>query len=154
MRNVPPVVGEVYSLYLRGSTRDDGTSSVWSGGGFLRAICVNLTTEDLKLNRKRTVHRGKRTGTTVREQIEATARALHAAFPAFGQRTEILAQTDASMLYETQHGTLREAIVAMVDSRPSLREAAAGIKRDALVQGLLINASAERDIDAPGSAAD
>jgi hypothetical protein len=57
--DVPPVVGEVYGMFLKGSTKDGSTyGGINVGGGLEQAICWNLTTFSHELPVVQTRHRG------------------------------------------------------------------------------------------------
>jgi hypothetical protein len=140
MRDVPPVVGEVWKMGLKGGTRDDGKGSAWTLGAFLRALCVNLTTEELVTDHSRQRHRGYSVGPNYRAQLLQAWRAMGPAFEAFSDRWTVLAQTDAT---EVLGGAdVREAIARLVDSDKGLMDAAA-VKRDSLVAMLLASLDAE-----------
>jgi len=144
MRDVPPVVGEVWKAGLKGGSRDDGKGSAWTLGALLRALCVNLTTEELETSRSRQRHRGHSVGLNHRIQLKRAWAAVQPAMEAFSSRWTILAQTDAT---EVLGGSdVREAIARLVDSDKSLRDAAA-VKRDALVQMLLAGLDADETAD-------
>ena len=56
---VPPVVGEVYGHFMKGSTSDGGTlAGINFNGGFEQAVCWNLTTYDHVLDLVKTRHSG------------------------------------------------------------------------------------------------
>lgn len=56
---VPPVVGEVYGHFMKGTTSDGGKlAGINPLTGFEQAICWNLTTYDHVLNLKQVRHRG------------------------------------------------------------------------------------------------
>ena len=144
MRDVPPVVGEVWKAGLKGGSRDDGKGSAWTLGALLRALCVNLTTEELETSRSRQRHRGHSVGLNHRIQLRRAWDAVQPAMEAFSSRWTILAQTDAT---EVLGGSdVREAIIRLVDSDKGLRDAAA-VKRDALVQMLLTGLDADETAD-------
>ena len=134
MRDVPPVVGEVWKAGLKGGSRDDGKGSAWTLGALLRALCVNLTTEELETSRSRQRHRGHSVGLNHRIQLRRAWDAVQPAMEAFSSRWTILAQPAAT---EVLGGVnVVEAIERLVASDKELRDAA-GVKRDALVQLLL-----------------
>lgn len=59
---VPPVVGEVYGHFMKGSTSDGGKlAGINFNGGFEQAVCWNLTTYDHVLDLVKTRHRGSHT---------------------------------------------------------------------------------------------
>ena len=149
MRDVPPVVGEVWKAGLKGGTRDDGKGSAWVLGALLRALCVNLTTEELETSRSQQRHRGHSVGLSHRSQLAQAWRAVQPAMEAFSSRWTTLAQTDAT---EVLGGAdIREAIARLVDSDKTLRDAA-GVKRDALVQMLLAGLDADETADESAAA--
>jgi hypothetical protein len=56
---VPPVVGEVYGHFMKGSTSDGGKlAGINFNGGFEQAVCWNLTTYDHVLDLVKTRHSG------------------------------------------------------------------------------------------------
>jgi len=134
MRDVPPVVGEVWKAGLKGGSRDDGKGSAWVLGALLRALCCNLTTEELETSRSRQRHRGHSVGINHRAQLRRAWQAVEPAMDAFASRWTTLAQTDATDVLGGD--TVVEAIERLVASDKELRDAA-GVKRDALVQMLL-----------------
>jgi len=134
MRDVPPVVGEVWKAGLKGGSRDDGKGSAWVLGALLRALCCNLTTEELETSRSRQRHRGHSVGINHRTQLRRAWQAVEPAMDAFASRWTTLAQTDATEVLGGD--TVVEAIERLVASDKELRDAA-GVKRDALVQMLL-----------------
>lgn len=141
MRDLPPVVGEVYQARVTGGTSDDGSSSVYWGGGFDRALCSNLTTQILAIGDSYKQHRGAVTAVSyeVRSGLQANAIAILEAFPGFAREVTACAQTRVTVLGVA---TLSDAIEKIVDGRASLREAS-GVKRDALVESLLRNVKAD-----------
>ena len=140
MREGPPVVGEVWKMGLKGGTRDDGRGSLWNAAGFWRAICCNLTTEELETARSRQRHRGANIGVAVREQLADAWRALRGSFDGFGQRWDVLNSTAA---VDVLGGVdVAAAIERLCDADKGLRDAA-GVKRDTLVQLLLNSHSME-----------
>jgi hypothetical protein len=134
MRDVPPVVGEVWKAGLRGGSKDDGTGSAWNSGAFWRAICCNLTTEVLETSRSRQRHRGQHVSERFRVQLLEAWKAMGPAFDTFRNRWTVLADTAATDILGGDSVT--DAIANLVDQDKGLRDAV-GIKRDALVAMLL-----------------
>ena len=135
VRPQTPVVGEVWKVGFTGSTADDGTGAFNLGGSFWRAVCRNLTSAQLDTAKLRRIHRGN--VTTLDAQISAVIQLSQEAFAPFRDKWELLSETPATTVLGG--ASLREAIANLVDGDAALRIAAAGIKRDALVEGLLAN---------------
>lgn len=146
MRDLPPVVGEVYRIVQQGRTSDTGNGSVQSWSSFWRALCANLTTELLKTKRNRTIHTGdvRMLNRRVRQGMHAERARAFEAFPEFAQRREVLASTSMSELFEGQ--SLSERVEAMCLAHPGVVDAAS-MARDALVQIVLDGMAAEGVID-------
>ena len=140
MRDVPPVVGEVWKAGLRGGSKDDGTGSAWNSGAFWRAICCNLTTEVLETSRSRQRHRGEHVAERFRVQLFSAWKAMGPAFDTFRNRWTVLAETMATDVLGGD--SVADAIANLVDQDKGLQRAA-GIKRDALVAMLLQSHSNE-----------
>ena len=146
MRDVPPTVGEVWKVGLKGGTGDNGgTGSRYRGfGGFWRTVCRNLTTEELAaVDRLHQRHRGEGVADKIREQIRTGWDALRPAFEQFSNRWEVLNQTAAVDLFGGSD--VAEAIAEMVakTKQGNALVKASEIERDALVQMLLHTHSAE-----------
>ena len=146
MRDVPPTVGEVWKVGLKGGTGDNGgTGSRYRGfGGFWRTVCRNLTTEELAaVDRLHQRHRGEGVADKIREQIRVGWDALRPAFEQFSNRWEVLNQTAAVDLFGG--ADVAEAIAEMVakTTHGKALVKASEIERDALVQMLLHTHSAE-----------
>ena len=146
MRDVPPTVGEVWKVGLKGGTGDNGgTGGSYRGfGGFWRVICRNLTTEELDaVERLRQRHRGDGVADKIREQIREGWAALRPAFEQFSGRWEVLNRTAAVDLFGG--ADMAEAIAAMVakTTHGKALVKASEVERDALVQMLLHTHSAE-----------
>lgn len=140
MRDVPPVVGEVWKAGLRGGSKDDGTGSAWNSGAFWRAICCNLTTEVLETSRSRQRHRGQHVAEAFRVQLLEAWKAMGPAFDTFRNRWTVLADTAATDILGGD--SVADAIANLVDQDKGLRDAV-GIKRDALVAMLLQSHSSD-----------
>jgi len=146
MRDLPPVVGEVFKIVQQGRTSDTGNGSVQSWTSFWRALCYNLTTETLDTNKNRTIHRGdvRRIVAKARQEMRAERARAFEAFPEFAQRREVLASTSMGELFEGK--TLSERVESMCLAHPGVVDAAS-MARDALVQIVLDGMAAEGVID-------
>ena len=136
MGDVPPVVGEVWKVGLKGSTRDDASGSVKGGGMFWRALCCNLTTEELAAELMSQRHRGDDAAMVEKSRTRLAAQwaAVGPAVERFSDRWGRLKSTKATDVIGGED--VRDAIALLVKGDTDLVKAA-GVERDALVQMLL-----------------
>jgi len=130
-------VGEVWKTFLKGSAGDDGQTPILGGGGFLRALCANLTTETLETIAKRIVHRGGTMQDQVRALISGSAKALNSGLEGFTARQIVLAETPIAAVLEGK--TIKDQIAELVDGYSLDKAVAGAVKRDALTDMLLRN---------------
>lgn len=145
MRDTPPVVGEVWKMGFKGSTGDAGGSGhrYHGRGAAFRAICCNLTTEELETAGLHQRHRGGNVAEKIRQNIREGWGGLAPWFSEFANRWEVLSNVAA---VDVLGGAdMAEAIERLVVKTKHGKDlvAASGIKRDALVQVLLQSHSHE-----------
>ena len=142
-----PVVGGVYNRTLSIDTRDDGGAALALAIALERALCLNLTTEDLSVGGGRIEHRGDRGGFLVRlaKLVTDAAPALATVFAAYAERAEILSATPTSAVLRGK--TIEERIADLIGRDRELRAAATGIKRDTLAAIILSGWNAEDSMD-------
>jgi hypothetical protein len=145
MRDTPPVVGEVWKMGFKGSTGDAGGSGHrYQGmGAAFRAICCNLTTEELETAGLHQRHRGGNVADKIRQNIREGWGSLAPWFAEFANRWEVLSNVAAvDVLGGADMAEAIERLVVKTKHGKDLA-AASGIKRDALVQVLLQSHSHE-----------
>lgn len=140
-----PTVGDVFRVAIGGRTNDTGSGSFRSWGGFVRAICVNLTIADLTAELKRHVHRGS--VDTISQQIRDTLSAARDGFAPFGTAWGILKETPIATALTSLDVDIEEGATGPAAWFDALASHTAlvdtGIARDVLVEALLSGYAAE-----------
>ena len=145
MGSVPPVVGEVYARQAGGSSRDDGLGRFSDFAAWLRALCLNLTTETLDAGGSNVDH--DRGAARMMADIARSLAGWQSGAEAFGQFRRDAERADAldvGIFARVEEGaTLREAMRALMRGPTQLRDLIPGgrskdpTKRDAATETVL-----------------
>lgn len=145
MGSVPPVVGEVYARQAGGSSRDDGLGRFQDWLAWLRALCLNLTTETLTAGGSNVDH--DRGAARMMADIARSLQGWQASsesFDMFRRDATKAHALDAGIFARVEEGaTLREAMRALMKGPTQLRDLIPGgrskdpTKRDAATETVL-----------------